>query len=469
MTTQGQSEQRSAVRPHSRLQSIQLWLTHVLEDNKAGGQNSIAALDGVRALAIIFVLIYHINRMTGDRLWNLLANPIASSVSTAGASGVTLFFVLSGFLLFMPYAKALLFKTPWPSARIFYLRRIIRIVPAYYVALFLLILFTHPEFLNRDHLKDIVLFLTFFMDSSQQTFRQINGPFWTLATEAQFYMVLPLITLLIYGIVRKIALKHRLWTVTLCLLGLIVWGLLIRYWGLYLTQHSTQTFLVPRPVTNIFLFFLYGVQGKYIEDFAMGMLVSLCYVYCTQAPAGSTFAQRVRRLSPWMWGVGILLLTLAATWHFDQEHKALPFLRGLSIVYDWLNDSTVWLGYGLCVAAILFGSPAFRRPFTWPVLRWIGLISYSLYIWHLPLLVFFQVRVLPMIHGLGRYSGYSLYWVWAVIVVVPFCLLSFIWIEKPWMKLGDQWRRRLEKNRLEKHKLAAVKVTSSSFDSPSIT
>ncbi|HXX79859.1 MAG TPA: acyltransferase family protein, partial [Ktedonobacteraceae bacterium] len=125
------------------------------------------------------VLVFHVNRVTGDNLWNQAEYPLASSISTAGGIGVTLFFVLSGFLLFMPFAKALLFKTNWPLVGVFYMRRVLRILPAYYVSLFLLILLQHPEYLHRDHLKYLVLFLTFFMDSSRATFRQLNGPYWT--------------------------------------------------------------------------------------------------------------------------------------------------------------------------------------------------------------------------------------------------------------------------------------------------
>ncbi len=106
------------------------WLATLLEDNKREGKTSIAVLDGVRAVAVILVLTYHINRVSGDNLWNMADYPLASSVSTAGSSGVLLFFVLSGFLLFLPYAKSLLFDSAWPSARSFYLRRAFRIIPA---------------------------------------------------------------------------------------------------------------------------------------------------------------------------------------------------------------------------------------------------------------------------------------------------------------------------------------------------
>src|SRR5579872_4287952 len=211
------------------------WIARMLEDRQSGGkQNTIAVLDGVRAIAFLIVMVFHINRITGDNLWDRMANPLASlatSISTAGGTGVTLFFVLSGFLLFMPFAKSLLFNNPWPLARVFYMRRFLRIIPAYYVCLFLIILTTHPEYLQRDHLQYLFLFLTFFMDSSRTTFRQVNGPFWTLATEWQFYMLLPLIALAFLWLVKNVPQRYRLQTVTLWLGALIVLGLTVRLLG----------------------------------------------------------------------------------------------------------------------------------------------------------------------------------------------------------------------------------------------
>ncbi len=91
-------------------------------------------MNSLIAYVRLFVMVFHINRITGDNLWSSSENPLASSVSTAGGTGVTLFFVLSGFLLFMPFAKALLFNTQWPLNRVFYLRRFLRIIPGYYVS-----------------------------------------------------------------------------------------------------------------------------------------------------------------------------------------------------------------------------------------------------------------------------------------------------------------------------------------------
>ena len=99
MTNLTQNSQHSYHPIKDRLHRIAEWIGVLLGDNKQSGKNSIAVLDGVRAIAILMVLTFHINRVTGDNLWSQQSYPLASSVSTAGGTGVTLFFVLSGFLI----------------------------------------------------------------------------------------------------------------------------------------------------------------------------------------------------------------------------------------------------------------------------------------------------------------------------------------------------------------------------------
>src|SRR6185312_4510269 len=189
------------------------------------------------------------------RLWSLTDNPLLTSVLLAGGAGVTLFFVLSGLLLFLPYAKALLSEQPWPGTRLFYLRRALRIIPGYYFSLAVIVLLAQPQYLEPQHWKEFILFPLFLMDSTRATFQQLNGPFWTLAVEWQFYLLLPWIALGIYLVVRRIRSEKRLWAVVGCLLAMIGWGLFSRALGSYLMANPTVTFLVPRGVLNVVLFF----------------------------------------------------------------------------------------------------------------------------------------------------------------------------------------------------------------------
>ena len=215
-------------------------------------KNSIAVLDGVRAIACFTVIFYHINIITQDKhihIWKLdMIGPLAAAVAFAGWCGVTLFFVLSGFLLFMPYARAILFDKAWPDWKRYYIRRIFRIWPGYFISLVLIILWFHRGYLQPVHRIDLVLFATFFMDSTAQTYQAINGPFWTLAVEWQFYMLLPLLALALGVLVRHGPLQWRIWMLTMCLMGVVVWGVLTRAWGRSAIAAAGNPYHCPFPL-----------------------------------------------------------------------------------------------------------------------------------------------------------------------------------------------------------------------------
>ncbi len=413
-------------------------------------KNNIAVLDGVRAVACLIVIAFHVNLKTlALGIWHPSSGIglLTSALAMTGYVGVTLFFVLSAILLFMPYVRALLFGKPWPGVGQFYLRRIFRIWPGYYVSLALLILVLAPEYLQPGHLKDLGLFLTFFMDSAPETYQKVNGPFWTLAVEWQFYLLLPLMALGLRWLIRRVgkdSLRRRWWTLVGCLIGLFAWGIFSRYWGGYFVEHADQTFLVPRSVLNVFIFFLYGSNGKYMEDFAIGMLISSCFVLSRQVPIQHrlrSLSEGIRRHSLWIWGAGILVLLFMTMWDGNQWFRhSIPVFDPLYGPYAWVSESGFALGFGLCVLALLFGPTALRLPFEWGPIRWIGLISYSLYIWHLPIILDFIPHIQPIIPKWKPSLVYGLFWVCVLLIVIPFSYAFFRLIERPWMQLGDRWR-----------------------------
>jgi peptidoglycan/LPS O-acetylase OafA/YrhL len=132
-------------------------------------------------------------------------------------------------------------------------------------------------------------------------------------------------------------------------------------------------------------------------------------------------------------------------WHFNDASHGWLFLNGIHPVYNWLSDIVLALGYGACIVAVLFGPASLKRPFESRVLRWIGLISYSLYIWHLPLLIFLSQHLPTHLPGMNRYTIYAINWIWVLVVIVPVAVLSYLLTERPWMQLGDDLRRKIEK------------------------
>ncbi len=403
--------------------------------------SNIRVLDGLRAIATISVIAFHIGvLLDNNHFWDTFKYPVLSAVATFGGSGVTLFFVLSGFLLFLPYARSLIFQGAWPSAGQFYLKRALRIIPGYYAALLLIVLFFQSQYLRPDHWGQLGIFLIFFMDSTPATFRQLNGPFWTLAIEWQFYMLLPLISLGFLFVAKRfvsVAPARRLLVMLGCCGILVAWGLTIRYiGGHFVPGHAPLLLRVP-------MIFLYGMQGKYLENFAVGMAVCLCYTYAQNPRYGTTLKTRVLHWSPWLGVAGLLLLLFAAVWHFyiiEAHTRAFAWLIPLNPYFDWLNEMVTALGYGSCMAALLFGYSWLKRPFEWMPLCWIGFISYGLYMWHLPLLDLFHTNVLPLLSLSNSLLIYVVLWLWAAFVVLPVAFISYRLIEQPWLSLASRFR-----------------------------
>ena len=166
---------------------------------RAGGRN--AEIGGLRAVAALMVLVTHVslNAMGNRGPWGgLLARLDA---------GVAVFFVISGYLLYRPFARAVLRDEPLPRFRRYLRHRLVRIVPAYWVvvvASFLfppavgLVLPTTDFSAAASGVTEVPLaMLLRFATFTQIYWRDsLGGPFpqaWTLATEMAFYLVLPLL------------------------------------------------------------------------------------------------------------------------------------------------------------------------------------------------------------------------------------------------------------------------------------
>ena len=159
----------------------------------------IGVLYGFRALMVLAVVNYHIWQQS----W------LSQRVSLLGLSTDFDFFtrssylfvdgmiLLSGFLLYLPYARQTLEGTPVPKTGRFYLNRLLRIVPSYLAAVLLaLVCFALPQgayVTSGAMAKDVAAHLTFTFLFWPETYlyTPLNAALWTIAVEMQFYLLFP--------------------------------------------------------------------------------------------------------------------------------------------------------------------------------------------------------------------------------------------------------------------------------------
>jgi peptidoglycan/LPS O-acetylase OafA/YrhL len=432
---------------YSTQQSVHAWFARQLGDLKPKG--ATASLDGVRGLAFLIVLCQHVSSMAAILgFWSPGANPFLAAFLLSGSSGVTLFFVLSGFLLFLPYAQAFVLKKSWPEAKIFYLRRVLRIFPGYFFSLFILVFFSKPFLLQPHNWHQLLPFLTFTMQFGSSAL--INGPYWTLAVEFQYYLLLPLIAFAIYGLTRLVRPERRIRVVVVCLLAMIVWGLATRALGDHSTLHPNEHFGLPPRIFSVFIQIVYGNYGKFFEDFAAGMLIALGYIYVLNSPQKEQYLRRLHQVGPLLCVISVLCFAFAIMRNYAEAYLHFwSFVPSFFLRFPWITEFTFAIGYSCFVLAVLFNRSGgwIKRIFEWTPLRWIGLISYSLYIWHLPILLAIAANLGPSLKHFSHPLSFFLFWFLVFTVSVFCCFFLYILIEKPGMQLSERLRQQILQRR----------------------
>src|SRR5215208_1392746 len=303
-----------------------------------GSQPRTRALDGLRGLAALSVVAFHVwlyrpERVPGER------TELGDRVFFELHLGLICFFVLSGFLLY----RGLLRR---PNLRHYAVARIARIVPAYYVSIAgCLILFVA---LGLDDLvpptASLPLFLAFGQNYFSDTLMEINPVTWTLCVEAAFYLALPLVLLARSGRTRV--------TLLLALIGAtLVWNALT-YGGAW-TDVSEKT--LP----------------AYAGHFALGMLVALW----VESRGGRITAAWTGVLA----AAGVCTVVASGWWY--ETPGLLPDTRALVLKLP------AAIGFALLVAAAAAGRGPVVRALSARPLAWAGVVSYGVYLWHLPLII----------------------------------------------------------------------------------
>ncbi|MFN2461202.1 MAG: acyltransferase family protein [Candidatus Velthaea sp.] len=313
-------------------------------------------LDGLRGLAILLVVWYHAWLVTGQTI------PGVNFIAEAGFLGVDLFFFLSGFCLFYPFARALLARKPPPTTGRFFYRRAAKIVPSYLLALIIFAFVYRAQFASAgDAFVQLASHLTFLHTLNPATFGGISGPFWTIAVEVQFYLLFPFIV--------RFFQRAPLATYAALVVGAQAYRMGVDAAGLSTT------------------FWWINQLPAYLDVFAAGMLGAHVLVGLRLRPAAVH--------APLVTGISIAAFAAALGGLFAISSLG----RGADVnaVYAWVNAHRLLAG-PLCLVAGLSTAVAttgWRCIIASRVLVFFSVISYNLYLWNLEIVVWYRAAGWP--------------------------------------------------------------------------
>jgi len=339
----------------------------------------VPCLDGYRAIGALLVVFAHSTKCA--------PNPIPVPVGLYrtihwGVLAVNLFFVLSGFLITLLLLREVRARG-CISLRSFYLRRLLRLLPAaaaFFVVLFILQWARAVSVSGRDWFAALTYTINFHEGACWEL-----GHFWSLSIEEHFYLVWP-VMLAILG------LTGGKWALALCiLLGPVARYLSHAYWSDY--------------ETLIWTF-------NYVDIIAFGAgLAFLCQ--------SEKFHNLMARVQP-ICGSLLILVCLGLV--------GSAWLENRSGKYEILAHRTVT---GFLCAALIYLSAGFcnkwvRRVLDWPPLVAIGVVSYSIYVWQ------------QLFTGKSSLPELFSSWPTNLIFIAIAVILSYYLIERPFMRIKEQ-------------------------------
>ncbi|EFS03394.1 O-acetyltransferase OatA [Listeria seeligeri FSL S4-171] len=349
----------------------------------------VPSIDGLRALAVIAVIAYHLN----------------FSWAKGGFIGVDIFFVLSGYLI----TNILLTqweKTQTLQLKQFWLRRFRRLIPAVYIMIVVVVIYSvlfHPEILKNLRGDAIASFFYvsnwwfIFHDVSYFDSFGLPSPLknlWSLAIEEQFYLIWPAFLLVFLRWVKNPKLLLKI------VIGL---GLLSAIWMTILYDPGTD----PSRV-------YYGTDTRAF-DLLAGCALAFVWPFNRLSPVVPKRSKAVLNI------VGTLSILLFFVFTaFVSEYQ--PFLYRGGLLFVAIIGVTM-------IATISHPASYLSKIFSFKPLRWIGTRSYGIYLWHYPI-----ITLTTPVFEVGQPN------IWRAIlqVAATFIIaeLSFRFIETPIRKNG---------------------------------
>lgn len=328
-----------------------------MAERRHDDRGRFAELDAYRGIAALMVAVFHLCFYVGYR--PATGRPFYDGTALAVvfdqlSGSVAWFFVLSGFLIFLPFARAAVEQRGARSVRTFLVRRAFRILPLYYfVYLFVwAVLFRG----TREQWVDLFEHLTFTHVFDNTHFLWTVGPAWSLGVEVAFYLFVAAVGPLAYALCGHFdtpASRRASLCYGVCLL--LIGSVAYKAWALYVAHISPDTLPVfAGPLAEL-------------DTLAMGMLLAVV------ATSGGGRLARYAGTSPaFLRLVGLGLLGVAVDLRLTTVGGRVYFHTLCGLAFLLVLASTV----------LVRRRSAWERLLSHPVLGFLGLVSYSLYLWH---------------------------------------------------------------------------------------
>ena len=370
------------------------------------GHPRFPLLDSLRAIAALAVLASHVGFVSGASQKSSWGSLVAN-----GIAGVTVFFVLSGFLLYRPFLAAELDGARPIKLRDYARRRLLRILPAYWLALTVIGAWLH---LHGVYTPDFWRYYLLLQVYSTHTVAGGIVPAWTLCVELSFYLLLPLYAVGVAWLLRRApsrSARLKLELGVLALLAAISVAL----------KYLTLTGRFPD---------LYSTLPPNFAWFAVGMALAIVSV----GPVGQSLGRAISGRAGLCWlAAGVTYVVLAIALHTDP-HKPLFYSNA-----QWMTQYVLsaLVAFALVSPAVFGGERGGwpRRLLAWRWLAYLGLISYGIYLWQS-----------GWVEQIGRWTpGWDIPGPQFLVVLVPTVVLtaacaaiSYHVLERPLMRFKNQ-------------------------------
>jgi peptidoglycan/LPS O-acetylase OafA/YrhL len=378
------------------------------------GAESIPELDGLRALAILFVLFRHGVRpfwREGETLYPL-GGWDAGIPLINGWVGVDLFFVLSGFLITHHICGRYRRQDGRIDFRDYLWRRVLRIVPAYYAVLLLVALGLAPYLQVEPQLLAVrvayhLLFLQDYLPSN------ILATFWSLGVEEKFYLLSPLLLILVFRLQRP-ARQYAAIAALAALPSVLRWLI-----------HAGSAGEID--YVAFFQFFRSPFHASY-EGLAVGMLCAL--LYRDRAALRWLSDRRAAQVLFWL-GAGLVAGLVGF----------VPLLDSIDFFDMVPLQSLLSIGAGLLLLGLVFKAGPGRLFRSQPALV-LSRLAYCLYLVHLALLPMAQAFCagLPGFDGLSRGVQFLVFLPPYLLIAGAAALVLHYAVEKPFLLLRERRR-----------------------------